>query len=173
MESGLSQSNGLRFSMFMLNRRPLTSVLQPRAKSEEPYLEINSKDGYVTVYDQFNSTKNSQVLAGKLCLCSDHKPTTSMTSLPTLNSKTFFKSYKISNILALIIINFYKYTFSYFLGGRCRFYPSCSEYALECFEKFNFIKSSQLVLLRLIKCHPFSGQKGYDPVPFVYEGKKI
>ncbi len=96
-----------------------------------------------------------------------------MTSLPTTNLKTFFKSYKTSNILALIFINFYKYSFSYFLGGRCRFYPSCSEYALECYEKFSFIKSSQLVLLRLIKCHPFSKTHGYDPVPFMNESKKI
>lgn len=156
----------------MLNRRLLTSVLQPLVKSVLPCLEINSKDGYVTVYDQFNSMKKSQALEGKLCLCSDHRPMTSISSLPTLNLKMFFKSYKTSNILALILINFYKYTFSYFLGGRCRFYPSCSEYALECYEKFNFIKSSQLVLLRLIKCHPFSGKSGYDPVPF-NEGKKI
>ncbi len=154
----------------MLNRRLPTSVLLRLEKLVPPYLEINSKDGYVTVYDQFNSMKKSQALEGKLCLCSDHRLMTSISSLPTLNLKTFSKSYKTSNILALILINFYKYTFSYFLGGRCRFYPSCSEYALECYEKFNFIKSSQLVLLRLIKCHPFSGKSGYDPVPF-NEGK--
>ena len=146
---------------------------QPHEKLETQYLEINSKDGYVTVYDQFSSMKKSQFLEEKLCLCSDHRPITSTRNLPTLNLKTYLKNYKISNILALILINFYKYTFSYFLGGSCRFYPSCSEYALECYEKFNFIKSSQLVLLRLIKCHPFSKQKGYDPVPLVYEGKKI
>lgn len=156
--------------MYMLNRRLPTSVSLRLAKLVPPYLEINSKDGYVTVYDQFNSMKKSQALEGKLCLCSGHRPMNSISSLATLNSKTFFKSYKTSNILALILINFYKYTFSYFLGGRCRFYPSCSEYALECYEKFNFIKSSQLVLLRLIKCHPFSGKSGYDPVPFT-EGK--
>ncbi|MBC7752768.1 MAG: membrane protein insertion efficiency factor YidD [Moraxellaceae bacterium] len=99
-----------------------------------------------------------------------------MISLPTPNFTTSLKSYKISNILPLVLINFYKYTFSYFLGGRCRFYPSCSEYALECYGKFNFIKSSQLVLLRLIKCHPFSGRSGYDPAPFINginESKKI
>lgn len=154
----------------MLNRRLPTSVSLRLVKWVPPYLEINSKDGYVTVYDQFNSMKKSQALEGKLCLCSDHRPMNSISSLATLNSKTFSKSYKTSNTLALILINFYKYTFSYFLGGRCRFYPSCSEYALECYEKFNFIKSSQLVLLRLIKCHPFSGKSGYDPVPF-NEGK--
>jgi hypothetical protein len=129
------------------------------------------------VYDQLNSKKKYQANLTdlSLCLCSDHKQTTSITNLPIVNSKTFFRSYKISNIniFARLLINFYKYTFSYFLGGSCRFYPSCSEYALECYEKFSFIKSSQLVLFRLIKCHPFSKAHGYDPVPFINEGKKI
>lgn len=109
----------------------------------------------------------------KLCLCLGHKQKTSIKNFPTLNLKTHLKSYKAFNTLPLISIYFYKYTLSYFLGGRCRFYPSCSEYAIECFEKFNFIKSSQLVLLRLIKCHPFCKTNGYDPVPFIYESKKI
>ena len=49
---------------------------------------------------------------------------------------------------------------------KCRFYPTCSHYAMECYEKFNFVKASFLVSKRLLKCNPlFKG--GYDPVPEV------
>ena len=41
------------------------------------------------------------------------------------------------------------------MGGACRFYPSCSEYALLAYKKFPFLKASQLVLKRLIACQPF------------------
>lgn len=53
---------------------------------------------------------------------------------------------------------------------RCRFYPSCSQYAKECYLKFNFVKASFLSLKRLLKCNKlFKG--GYDPVPLTKEEK--
>lgn len=47
---------------------------------------------------------------------------------------------------------------------RCKYYPSCSEYGKECFEKFNFFKASILTVWRILRCNPFS-KGGYDPVP--------
>ena len=47
---------------------------------------------------------------------------------------------------------------------RCRFYPSCSNYGLECYKRFNFFKASFLTLYRLIRCNPWC-KGGYDPVP--------
>lgn len=49
-------------------------------------------------------------------------------------------------------------------SGRCRHYPSCSTYGIECYEKFNFGKASILTLFRILRCNPFS-KKVYDPVP--------
>jgi len=46
----------------------------------------------------------------------------------------------------------------------CRFYPTCSAYALEAIEKYGIFKGSYLALKRLAKCHPFN-KGGYDPVP--------
>lgn len=66
--------------------------------------------------------------------------------------------------LFLFFIKFYQVVFSRFLGGNCRFYPSCSEYAIQAIEKHTFIRASLLTSKRLIKCHPF-GAQGYDPVP--------
>lgn len=54
---------------------------------------------------------------------------------------------------------------------KCRFYPTCSEYALEAFERFGVIKAFLLTLWRFLRCNPlFPG--GYDPVPEKSKGKK-
>lgn len=47
---------------------------------------------------------------------------------------------------------------------RCKYYPSCSNYGLECYKRFNFFKASWLTFYRLIRCNPWS-KGGYDPVP--------
>jgi uncharacterized protein len=49
------------------------------------------------------------------------------------------------------------------LAPRCRFYPSCSEYARESIEARGLLKGLGLTLIRLLKCHPFH-PGGYDPV---------
>ena len=45
----------------------------------------------------------------------------------------------------------------------CRFYPSCSGYAVGAFREFNFAKALRLTIRRLLRCHPFC-EGGYDPV---------
>lgn len=47
--------------------------------------------------------------------------------------------------------------------SRCRFYPTCSSYAIEAFEKYGFLKGSFLAVKRLLKCHP-GNPGGFDPV---------
>ena len=49
-------------------------------------------------------------------------------------------------------------------GCGCRFYPSCSAYALEALKSHGSIKGSLLLLHRISKCHPW-GVGGFDPVP--------
>ncbi|MGE5454427.1 MAG: membrane protein insertion efficiency factor YidD [Methylocystaceae bacterium] len=46
----------------------------------------------------------------------------------------------------------------------CRYYPSCSNYALEALEKHGLIKGCYLAVWRILRCNPWS-QGGYDPVP--------
>lgn len=46
----------------------------------------------------------------------------------------------------------------------CRFYPSCSEYSIEAFKKFNVLKAAYLMTRRILHCHPFC-EGGFDPVP--------
>jgi putative membrane protein insertion efficiency factor len=66
--------------------------------------------------------------------------------------------------LALAAIRFYQYFISPLLGNRCRFYPSCSHYALEAITLHGVAKGLYLTFKRLLKCHPFH-EGGLDPVP--------
>lgn len=61
-------------------------------------------------------------------------------------------------------IKFYRYFISPAFGNVCRFYPSCSSYALEAVERHGSIVGAYLTLKRLSKCHPFH-EGGLDPVP--------
>lgn len=62
------------------------------------------------------------------------------------------------------LVLFYKKHISPLKPPCCRFYPSCSSYALEAIEKRGALTGSFLALLRILRCNPlFRG--GYDPVP--------
>lgn len=58
----------------------------------------------------------------------------------------------------------YQYAISPFLGRRCRYYPSCSEYAVEAVQKYGAVKGGWLGVKRVCRCHPWH-PGGYDPVP--------
>ncbi len=75
------------------------------------------------------------------------------------------------NKLPLKLINWYQREISPNTAPKCRFIPTCSEYAKECYQKFNFAKASFLTTKRLLRCNPlFKG--GYDPVPLTKEEKQ-
>lgn len=49
--------------------------------------------------------------------------------------------------------------------SACRFYPTCSNYAIEAIEKHGSIKGTFLAIKRLLKCNPFNKKSGIDLVP--------
>lgn len=69
----------------------------------------------------------------------------------------------IKNVLILLIKTYRKYI-SPLKPPCCRFYPTCSEYAIEAIEKYGAMKGSFLAIRRILRCHPFN-PGGYDPVP--------
>ncbi|MDE6584270.1 MAG: membrane protein insertion efficiency factor YidD [Anaeroplasmataceae bacterium] len=75
------------------------------------------------------------------------------------------------NKLPLKLIEHYQKGISPNHPPRCRFTPTCSQYAKECYQKFGFMKASFLVTKRLLKCNPLF-RPGYDPVPLSKEEKQ-
>lgn len=68
------------------------------------------------------------------------------------------------NKIFIRIINFYKTYISPQLGrGKCKYYPTCSQYAIECFKKYGFFRAFFMSVWRILRCNPFS-KGGYDPV---------
>ena len=68
------------------------------------------------------------------------------------------------NPLLLLILRGYKLAISPMLGQNCRFYPSCSEYAMEAIREYGAAKGSFMAGKRLCKCHPWH-PGGIDLVP--------
>jgi len=75
-----------------------------------------------------------------------------------------------SKKLVVRIISLYQKTLSpdhgwlKFLGGTCRYYPTCSEYTKEAIERYGVVKGFSLGFKRVGRCHPFN-QGGVDMVP--------
>jgi putative membrane protein insertion efficiency factor len=77
------------------------------------------------------------------------------------------KANKIMALPLLGLVYFYRYALnpiSKSMGGGCRFYPTCSTYAVEALKTHGLFYSVWLITIRLVKCGPFH-PGGYDPVP--------
>lgn len=73
--------------------------------------------------------------------------------------------FKKTLILPLVIlIKFYQYAISPWLGKNCRYEPTCSHYTLEALKTHGLFRGSFLGIKRILSCHPWGGS-GYDPVP--------
>ena len=62
------------------------------------------------------------------------------------------------------LVRLYQLVLSPVLPPRCRFLPSCSDYALEALATHGALAGAALAVRRLLRCHPWGGS-GYDPVP--------
>tara|TARA_Y100000588_G_C14230948_1_gene915267 strand:+ start:1742 stop:1972 length:231 start_codon:yes stop_codon:yes gene_type:complete len=60
-------------------------------------------------------------------------------------------------------VKIYQYAISPLIGPRCRYFPSCSNYAIEAISHFGVVKGLLLSSRRILRCHPWS-KGGYDPV---------
>ena len=71
--------------------------------------------------------------------------------------------------ILIAFVKVYQYTISPLLGPRCRYYPSCSNYAVEALREHGAVRGLGLATWRLLRCNPFSNG-GYDPVPPRHKG---
>ena len=64
----------------------------------------------------------------------------------------------------VLVVRGYQAAISPLLPPACRYYPSCSHYAIEALERHGALRGSWLAARRILRCHPFR-PGGYDPVP--------
>ena len=64
----------------------------------------------------------------------------------------------------IILIKLYQWIISPWLGTKCRFTPTCSQYGIDALKKYGPVKGIWFTFKRISKCHPWGGN-GYDPVP--------
>lgn len=65
--------------------------------------------------------------------------------------------------ILIFFINIYRKFISPMKKPCCRFYPSCSQYAIDALKKYGFLKGGAMAVWRLLRCNPFN-PGGYDPV---------
>jgi putative membrane protein insertion efficiency factor len=70
---------------------------------------------------------------------------------------------RLARQVVLLPLRAYQRAFSPLLGARCRYYPSCSEYAAQAIERFGILRGLVLAGWRLLRCNPWS-RGGLDPV---------
>jgi putative membrane protein insertion efficiency factor len=58
--------------------------------------------------------------------------------------------------LGMGLVHVYRWTLGPVFGGRCKYYPSCSQYALDALREFGLVKGSLLAGWRLLRCNPWS-----------------
>jgi putative membrane protein insertion efficiency factor len=66
--------------------------------------------------------------------------------------------------LGVALVRAYQLALGPFVGGACRFEPSCSTYAVDAIETHGLFRGLWLAIRRVARCHPL-GRPGYDPVP--------
>jgi putative membrane protein insertion efficiency factor len=76
----------------------------------------------------------------------------------------------VSRRIGLTLVRSYQLLLSPFVGGACRFEPSCSDYALQAIETHGLVRGTWLALRRVARCHPLS-TPGFDPVPPRTDGR--
>ncbi len=65
--------------------------------------------------------------------------------------------------VGIALVQLYRHTLGLYVGGRCKYHPSCSQYAVDAVRAKGLVRGSALAGWRLLRCNPWS-RGGFDPV---------
>ena len=71
---------------------------------------------------------------------------------------------RVPRLVLVLLVRGYQVGISPLLPASCRYFPSCSAYAVEALERHGALRGSWLAARRILRCHPFASG-GFDPVP--------
>ncbi|HEX5423221.1 MAG TPA: membrane protein insertion efficiency factor YidD [Candidatus Acidoferrales bacterium] len=106
----------------------------------------------------------SMAVEGEACPLDAEAHRRSAALLPPARSLTSNRSRSFGAWILLGFLRFYIVCLSPVFGGACKFYPSCSNYAVEAVTKHGARQGFVLAAKRLMRCRPFT-KGGFDPVP--------
>jgi putative membrane protein insertion efficiency factor len=89
------------------------------------------------------------------------KPSLSQNS--SAGNKELLSWYGVFTLPFIGLIKIYQWVISPMLGPKCRFVPTCSQYALQALTKYGVLKGTWLAAKRIVRCNPWGGH-GYDPL---------
>ena len=69
---------------------------------------------------------------------------------------------RVLSLLGIYCIRGYQIVLAPYVGGQCKFEPSCSQYACDCLRSHHFLKGVRLSVWRILRCNPWT-HGGYDP----------
>ena len=78
----------------------------------------------------------------------------------------------IINKILIMLVEFYRFSISPFFQNSCRFEPTCSAYCIECLKNYNLFKALIKSTKRILKCNPWFGGGGFDPIKKKMRAKK-
>jgi putative membrane protein insertion efficiency factor len=164
-----NSKDGSQLITFQTVLKAFVVVGQFPSKLEKPSCEIALEGGVVKLLE--HESKLSPMLTSTSLFGQCPHPFTKRSLLPNLGQPSAKRSTLLKRALktmALFFLSIYKTAFSIHMGGVCRFEPSCSDYAVQCYQTHDFGRATKLTWTRLCRCHPW-GEFGYDPVPAMKE----
>jgi hypothetical protein len=129
----------------------------------QPKIKVDTKNAYakIHIYEAKHKDTDEKKRQEETRLSRPHENAQRPQRVKTPQGKRAQKACGMRAI-ALWLIGLYQKVF-FFLPKRCKYIPSCSEYAKEAFSRYGLIRAGMMAAGRLLRCNPWA-KGGFDPV---------